>query len=91
MNRVSEEKFIKIKVEVTSWFKKYTKNLTALSFELEKGVNVAGVLKNIEIPIGEVGSVMLEKEGSGEKIRIDEAYILEEGDRILLIPHILGG
>jgi len=83
---------ILVKVTVTSWFKRYTKGITEISIELETGAKMGEVLKGLGIPAGEVGSIMIEKkETPVEKTRVDEDYTLNQGDHVLLIPHILGG
>lgn len=83
---------IQVEVSLTGWLRRYTKEKEAFFVTLESGRDVLAMLRELNIPEGEVGSVLLVMgDLPEEKNVLDGSYKLKDGDRILLIPIILGG
>jgi sulfur carrier protein ThiS len=76
---------MRITIELSSWFKRYTAGQEQLEVDACEGATVAEAVKASGIPIEEVGFIVRNNE------KINEGLILSEGDRIKLYPYIIGG
>ena len=74
-----------IKVQVTSWFYRYTNGQNEISINVSHGSNILSVLDLAGIPAEEVGFVIIE-----DKIR-DLTSILNEDITINVFQPIIGG
>ena len=76
---------MRITVELSSWFKKYTGGQMSIELEVEKGVTAANAILAAGIPIEEAGLIML------GNAKIDLDFILPDRSCIKIFPYIIGG
>jgi molybdopterin converting factor small subunit len=76
---------MKITVEVSSWFKKYTDGRPSVEIEAKNGITAAAAAVAAGVPAEEVGFV------SRSGVRIDTDSVLKDGDVIKIFPFIIGG
>lgn len=76
---------MKIYIEVASWFKRYTAGKTELELEIAGGATACEAAAAAGIPVEEIGFIA---SGNG---KIDPGYLLVDGDRLKVYPHIIGG
>lgn len=76
---------MKVYVEVTDWFKRYTGDRSCVEINVPEGTTAVKAISDAGIPEKEVGVITL----SGK--RIDSSYSLKDGDRLKVYPHIIGG
>lgn len=76
---------VKIAIELSSWFKRYSEGKGLLELDIYEGATAEAAVKAAGIPFEEVGFIVLNNE------KINEGLILSEGDRIKLYPYVIGG
>jgi len=83
---------MKVIIEVTGWFKRYTEGNSRLEFDVELGSTVIDVVNMSGIPGGEIGFIALENERTNTERRlVDNEFTLHEDDVIRVFPKIIGG
>lgn len=76
---------MKISIEVSNWFKKYTGGQTQLEIDVQADMAASKAVSATGIPEEEIGIIIV----NGTKVSAD--YTLKEGDRIKAFPLIIGG
>lgn len=83
---------MKVRVEVSAWFKKYTGEKTNFEVEIDDSTTAYDSVYSIGVPRNEIGFVSVtSKEMVGTGKLVDEYFIPEEGDTIKAYPLIIGG
>lgn len=83
---------VKVTVEVTSWFKRFTGGQTIFNLELDMNATALTAILATGIPEDEIGIIRLEaKNSSGENKLADKEHKLADGDIIKVYPLIIGG
>lgn len=83
---------IDVKINLTSWFKKYTDGIHELQMEVELGTTAAQIILKLGIPEKDIGSIIVTNDIEPElKKKVEFNYKMKNGDHILVIPPILGG
>ena len=76
---------MKVYLEVSSWFKRYTSGNMLVELDLPEGAPAMEALGLAGLPATEVGIISI-NDG-----RADGATLLMDGDRIKVFPVIVGG
>jgi len=76
---------MRITIEFSSWFKRYTAGQEQLEVEACEGITAAEAVRAAGILFEEVGFIVRNNE------KINEGLILSDDDRIKLYPYIIGG
>ena len=94
---------VKVKIEVTSWFKRYTGGLSSLELELGNGETAWQAVCMAGIPYDEIGFITLDttdENGNTETSeygntltskKIDDSYVAMDNDVLRVYPMIIGG
>jgi len=76
---------MKVRIEVSSSLKRYTKGKTCYELDVEQGTKAIDAIKKLGIPEEEVGII------SVNGVKAEEDYIINENDKINVFPVIIGG
>jgi len=76
---------MKVRIEVSSSLKRYTKGKTRYELDVEQGTKAIDAIKKLGIPEEEVGII------SVNGVKAEEDYIINENDKINVFPVIIGG
>ncbi|MCX7923727.1 MAG: hypothetical protein N3B21_17220 [Clostridia bacterium] len=80
---------MKVYIEVTTWFKRFTGGNASLELEISEGTPVVEAVSSAGIPKEEIGFITVIKDN--ENKIVDDQYILTDGDRLKVYPAIIGG
>lgn len=76
---------MKVGVEINSFFSRFSVKTGSYNIELESPIKVSDFINQIGIPKERIGFVIV----NGK--RVDEEYILNDGDKLEVIPYAMGG
>lgn len=80
---------MKVYIEVSEWFKRYTNNCSYIETEVPEGSLAYDAVCSTGIPRGQIGFILLK---SGETNALaGEEHPLREGDTVKVLPSIIGG
>ena len=83
---------MKIRIEVTSWFKRYVNGQEVLEIDVADGATAVDVICSIGIPKDEIGFITLKTKIDGnERNMAKKDFTLNEVDIIKVYPYIIGG
>jgi len=86
---------LKVKIVVSSWFKRYTDGLSSLELELNSGETAWKAVCMVGIPRNEIGFITVDTaDEDGSTVRskkIDDSYVAVDNDVLRVYPVIIGG
>ena len=76
---------MKIYIELTSWFARFTDGNTHFCIDVEERLEVLQIVSSLGIPIEQIGFLTL------NDIKIDEDAVLKDGDVVKVYTSIVAG
>lgn len=76
---------MKVHLEFSGWFKRYTNGRTRLEIDISPGTTAIQVITSSGIPEAEVGLITV------TDVKVAHDYLLNNGDEIRVYPTIIGG
>lgn len=76
---------MKIYIELTDWFKRFTGGKALIEVDINQGTTAIEAICSSGIPRDEIGFITINNR------KVDEGFIPEEGARIKVYPIIIGG
>lgn len=76
---------MKVRLEISSWFKRYTGGELAMEVELSPGAAVLHAVRMAGIPEEEVGFAVV------NDVKVEMNHPLKDGDALKVYPVIIGG
>jgi hypothetical protein len=77
---------LKVKVELSPYFDRYVNTHTLKDIEFSQEIiNITDLLTSIKVPQEEIGFIII------NGIRRNKDYIIHDGDKITILPALIGG
>jgi sulfur carrier protein ThiS len=77
---------LKVKIDLSPYFDRYINTHTLKGIEIsQERITVTDLLTSIKVPQGEIGFIIV------NGIRRNKDYILQDGDKVTILPALIGG
>jgi hypothetical protein len=81
---------MKVYIEVSQWFKRYTGGSDKVEIDLKEGITAFEAVVSCGIPEDEIGFISIVNT-ENEAMVLKEEYYPKEGDTFKVYPQIIGG
>ncbi|MCX7745902.1 MAG: hypothetical protein N2645_03280 [Clostridia bacterium] len=82
---------MKVTIEVTSWFKRFTGGRTQMELEILEGTSALDAAADTGIPKDEIGFITVCTGTGDECLLVKDEYTVKDGDILRVYPMLIGG